>query len=222
MTSSPGTIGSGGERHELGRQRRAQRPGLRQGGGQRVVEPAASDAVGPGQRVDVDADHAGYPGDRGDDVRQGDRLSERAGTEPERVAQAVDDRGVDGRLLEDRVGRQVERRREGGRPERRDAEWHVRVALVADGASQQIDHVVGDGRTIGAGDRDEDAAPLAVPAPGRERLGDPGVGPCEVLVVAERDDAIERQHGQRSVVARGVPRLGVVAADGRRRVDRAP
>ena len=54
--------------------------------------------------------------------------------------------------------------------------------------------------------------------PGRQRLGDAGEGAGEVLVVAERDGAVERQDGQRRVVAGRVARLGIVAARRRRRV----
>ena len=92
---------------------------------------------------------------------------------------------------------------------------------VANRTGEQRDDVVGDRGAVGTGDGDEHAARLTVPRPRRERFRDAGVAAREVLIVLERDDAIEHEDRDRRVVARAVARLRLVAAGRGLRIRRA-
>ena len=73
---------------------------------------------------------------------------------------------------------------------------------------------------VGTGDGDQHAPLEPVPGPGGQGLGDADEGPREVLVVPQRDRAVEGEHGQRRVGARVGERFRVGGAGGRLGIDR--
>src|SRR5215207_5191837 len=98
----------------------------------------------------------------------------------------------------------------------------VRVAGLANASQEALEKVAAGLAAVGPRYRHELPAHLAVPDPGRQGLADAGVGAHEVLVVAQGDHAVQRQHGQRGIAADLIARLRVGGIGGGPRVGHAP
>jgi hypothetical protein len=171
--------------------------------------------------IEVHGDDARDALHGGHELAGGDALAEGAGREGERGGEGEAEGGEHVVAEMIRVGGDAGGEAEAERDVRREMDG---ARGVAGGVERGAEILEGggagiDGAAVGGGDGEVDELALAVPEGVGAGLADAGEGAGVVLVVAEGDDAVEREDGERGVIARVGEFFRVGGAGGGQRVD---